>query len=68
MKEHLIDGSSIDSSDAAEEASARIGNVLARLTPEAQQSGALATLLGDGWSVEELLLCAGVTPTRHDGV
>ena len=63
MKKHLIDSTSSDSSDAAEEVSARIGNVLARLTPEAQQSDALATMLGDGWSVEELLVCAGVTPT-----
>ena len=57
MKQYLVDSSS--SLESAAEASARIGRVLARLSPEAQQSRSLATLLGDGWSVEELLLCAG---------
>ena len=62
MKEYLIDsGGSID---AAAAVSARIGAVLARLSPEAQHSDALAALLGDGWSVEELLLCAGVTSSQ----
>ena len=58
MKEHLIDSSG--SIESAAEASARMGSVLARLSPEAQHSDALQVLLGDGWSVEELLLCAGV--------
>ena len=53
MKEHLIDSSG--SIESGAEASARMGSILTRLTPEAQNSDALATLLGDGWSVEELL-------------
>ena len=43
---------------AAADTSVRIGNVLGRLSPEAQGSSALASLMGDGWSVEEMLLCA----------
>ena len=65
MKEHLIDNGG--SMDAAKAAAARIGRVLARLRPEAQHSDALAALLGNGWSVEELLLCAGV-PSSQDCV
>jgi hypothetical protein len=37
-----------------------MGSVLARLTPEAQNSDALAALMGDDWNVEKLLLGAGM--------
>ena len=51
---------------AAADASARIGSVLSRISAEAQKSQALETLMGSGWSVEELLLCAATGTARRD--
>ena len=56
-----------ESALAAADASARMGNVLARLSTEAQQSSSLGSLIGDGWSVEELLLCAGGASNQSMG-
>jgi hypothetical protein len=56
-----------ESALAAADASARMGNVLARLSTEAQQSSSLGSLIGDGWSVEELLLCAGRASNQSMG-